>query len=64
MDDITKMFHTLVNGQSALKQELLHEISKLRKEMNDRFDKLNDKIEKVDKKVEKNGKRIDKLVYN
>ncbi len=58
MDDTKKMLRMIINGQSALKDELLRKIDKLE-------DKLEGKINGVDRKldrVEKNlTKRIDRL---
>ena len=65
MDDIKRMFRTIVNGQSAVKQELLSEIkkvdnrvgsldSKLDKlgiEMNKGFNKVNNRLDKIGKSV-------------
>ena len=54
MDDVKKMFRTIVNGQSAMKQELLSKI-----------DSVDKKVEGLDKKIdgveERLTKRIDKI---
>ena len=58
MDDVTKMFRTIVNGQSAMKQELLGEIKKtnsgvgsLRNEMREGFKKVNKRLDAIGKSV-------------
>ncbi len=61
MDEIKKMFQVLVNGQSAMKAELLTEIEKLRKEMNEKFDKVYEEFKGVDNDFEKVNKRLDRL---
>jgi len=58
MDDTKKMLVTIINGQSALKAEVLGKIGELRVEMNQKFDSLDNKIEKVEKNL---TKRIDKI---
>lgn len=61
MEDSKKMLHAIINGQSAMKQELLAEIRKV----DQKVDKLDKKIDGVDARlteVETNlTKRIDKL---
>ena len=54
MNDVQKMFRTIVNGQSAMKTELLGEIKKLDK-------KIEKGIEEVKMEIEENRKRIDKI---
>ena len=54
MDDIKRMFRTIVNGQSAMKQELLGEIGKVRSEVKE----VGRKVDKVEKNL---TTRIDKL---
>ena len=58
MDDVQKMFQTIINGQSAMKGELLGEINKFRKETNQRFDEMDKKMDKVEKKL---TKRLDMI---
>lgn len=58
MDDVKKMFRTLVNGQSAMKQELLREIKKVDKKLSGRIDSLSNKTEQGFKEV---NKRLDKI---
>ena len=61
MDDVKKMFRTIVNGQSTMKQEMLGEIGKVRNEV----EEVGVKVDKVDKKIDgvesRLTKRIDKL---
>jgi len=52
------MLRVLINGQSAMKSELLGEIGKLRKETQKGFEGVNDKIDKVNKNL---TQRIDKI---
>ena len=58
MDDTKKMFQTIINGQSAMKSELLGEIQKiekklssdignLRKETKEGFEKLTERVDKI-----------------
>ena len=58
MDDTRKMFRTIINGQSAMKSELLTEINKHRQETSKGFENVNKKIDEVNKGL---TKRIDKL---
>jgi hypothetical protein len=46
MDSSQKMFRQIINGQSAMKSELLGELGKLRKEMNKGFEESNTKTDK------------------
>lgn len=61
MDDTNKMLRVIINGQSAMKSELLAKIDSVDKKV----DRLDEKVNNLDKKidgVEKNlTKRIDKL---
>lgn len=54
MDDTKKMFRTIINGQSAMKSELLVEIRRLDKKV----DKLDLKIDGAEKRL---TQRIDKI---
>jgi uncharacterized coiled-coil protein SlyX len=58
MDGVKQMFRKIINGQSAVKSELLGEINKLRVETQKGFDGTNNKIDVLDKKL---TKRIDKV---
>lgn len=61
MDDTKKMLQTIINGQSAMKSELLTKIDSVDKKVDSLEGKVNNLDKKIDK-VEKNlTKRIDKL---
>lgn len=61
MDDIKKMIRAVINGQSAIKSELLSRISKLDGRMN-KFDGRMDKLEKnMSAGFKKVNARIDKI---
>ena len=49
----TKMLQTIINGQSAIKEELKNDIKKAKEE-------LKKDVLRVEKKVDKNGERLDK----
>ena len=59
MDDIKEMFRTLVNGQSAMKEELLGEIRKLDRKVDSIEQKMNNGFANVDVKLSALTKRID-----
>jgi hypothetical protein len=65
MDDTKSMLRAIINGQSALKQELLGRIDKLEKKADSNHESLSNKIDKVDGQLSKVGanltKRIDQL---
>lgn len=54
MDDTQKMFRAIINGQSALKQELLVEIRKV----DEKVDKVSQDLVGLEKRL---TKRIDKI---
>lgn len=54
MDDTKKMLQAIINGQSAMKSELLTKIDKVEKKV----DNLDKKIDEVEKNL---TKRIDKI---
>lgn len=58
MDDTKKMFRTIINGQSAMKSELLIKIDKLDHKLDTKFDILDKKIDGVEERL---TKRIDKI---
>ena len=65
MDDTKKMLVTIINGQSAMKVDLLGEIGKLRKEFLGETGKLNGELDSLRQET-RNGfvqvnKRIDKI---
>ena len=58
MDEVKKMIRTVINGQSALKQELVKEIKKtnekvglLRNDIKDGFRKVNKRLDVIGKSV-------------
>ena len=62
MDDVKKMFRVIVNGQSAIKQELLSEIKKVDKSLSGRIDSLTTEMKEGFKKVNKHLDMIGKSV--
>jgi len=58
MNDTNKMLRAIINGQSALKEELLEKIDTVGKKVDKLDIKLSGKIDHVDNKL---TKRIDKL---
>ena len=65
MDDTKKMLTAIINGQSAMKEELLNRIDKLERKVDGNHESLSKKIDGVDARlteVETNlTKRIDKI---
>jgi hypothetical protein len=65
MDDTKKMLQTIINGQSAMKSELLGEIQKLDKKFDLRIDTLTketkDGFEKLTERVDKIGLQVARL---
>lgn len=51
MDDTKKMFQTIVNGQSAMKSELLGEIQKLDRKIDTKIDGLGKEMKEEFKKL-------------
>lgn len=61
-DDNTKMLRTIINGQSAFRQEVLSKIDKLDKKLTDRIGGVETNLSRKIDQVEKNlTGRIDKL---
>jgi archaellum component FlaC len=60
VEEIKEMLKAAVNGQHALKAELLREISMLRKETNSGFKKVNAQFKKVDTRFDEVNNRLDK----
>lgn len=58
MDDTKKMLRAIINGQSALKSELVGRIDKLEKKVDKGFVEVHEKIDDVEKRL---TTRIDKL---
>ena len=65
MDSTQKMLQTIINGQSAMKSELLTRINDLDRRLSERIDNLENKMVKGFKRVDEDliriSKRIDKL---
>lgn len=61
MTDDKKMLRVIINGQSAMKQELLGEIKKSKTELKKEINKNAILISKNTKLINKNGERIDKI---
>ncbi len=64
-DNTPKMLQAILNGQRAVKEELVSKIDKLDQGLGGRIDNLEVKVDKLDKKIDKLDrkltKRIDKL---
>ncbi len=62
MNDTQKMFQTIINGQSAFRQEVLIKIDKVDKKVDQLGDRLEGKIDRVEKnltgRLDKLGQRI------
>jgi len=58
MDDTQRMLRVIINGQSAMKSELLTKIDRLDKKFSKKFDGLDQKIDRVEKNL---TGRIDKI---
>ncbi len=58
MDDTQKMLVTIINGQSAMKADLLDRLDKLDQKFDQKFDTLDSKFDKVEEKL---MKRLDKI---
>jgi len=65
MDDTKKMLQTIINGQSAMKSELLGEIQKLDKKFDFKIDSLRKEtkegFEKLTERVDKIGLQVARL---
>lgn len=61
MDEIKKMLRAVINGQSAIKSELLGEIKKIDKMFTGRIDTLD---AKVDTNFKKLNERLDKIGHS
>lgn len=65
MNDVRKMLRAIINGQSALKQEVLGKIDKVEEKLGGRIDNVERRIDTVERRidtVEKNlTKRIDRI---
>ena len=62
MDDTKKMLRAIVNGQSAMKEELIKKIDHVEENLATRIDKLENKVdtgfEKVNKRIDNLGKQL------
>ena len=62
MDDVQKMFQTIINGQSAMKGELLGEIGKVREDLQKEIDDLKNEtrsgFDKVNKRIDRIGMQL------
>ena len=58
MDDVKKMFRTIVNGQSAMKQELLTEIKKVDEKVGRLEEKTETGFKQVNERLDKIGKSV------
>lgn len=58
MDQVKKMFQAVINGQSAMKAELIAKIDGVDKKFSGKFESLDKKIDRVEKNL---TTRIDKI---
>lgn len=58
MDDVKQMFRKIINGQSAMKSELLGRIDKVDKKLTSRIDGIDGKMTMMEKNL---TARIDKI---
>ncbi len=62
MDNIQTMLKAIINGQSAMKEELIKKIDNVEKNLSTRIDKLENKVdtgfEKVNKRIDNLGKQL------
>lgn len=58
MEEIKEMLKAVINGQHALRSELVGEISKLRKEMRSEFEKVYLRFDEVNERLDKQGKQL------
>jgi hypothetical protein len=61
MDDVKKMFRTIVNGQSAMKQELLREIKKINLTVGRLEAKTDEGFKQVNIRLDTIGKSVTSL---
>lgn len=61
MDDTKKMFRAVINGQSAMKQELLTEIKKVRGEVGEVHSELGEFKQEASEEFKKVNSRLDKI---
>lgn len=58
MDDTKKMLRAIINGQSAMKQELLTEIKKVKTDVVEHRQETKMGFEKVNSRIDKLGKSL------
>lgn len=58
MDDTKKMLQAIINGQSAIKEELLNRIDKLERKVDQNHKSLSNKLTEVEDRL---TERIDKI---
>ena len=58
MEEVKKMIRAVINGQSAMKEELLDRISNLDRKLSGKIDSLDRKIDGVEERL---TERIDKI---
>ena len=58
MDEVKKMFRTIVSGQSAMKQELLSKIDGVDKKVGDLEQKVDKGFRDVNKRLDTIGKSV------
>lgn len=51
MDEVKKMFRAVINGQSAMKSELLARIDKVDRTLSLRIDSLDKKVDRAEKNL-------------
>lgn len=61
MDDTKKMFQKIINGQSAMKSELLVKISRLEEKVDKGFDEMKTQFRQVHKRIDKIGLQAARL---
>jgi hypothetical protein len=52
MDEVKRMLRAVINGQSALKQELLGEIRKVDAKVDKGFAEVNDQLKEVNERLD------------
>lgn len=58
MDDTKKMFQAIINGQSSLKEDLLSEIRKVDKKLDEFREENKAEHEKITKRIDKLGGQL------
>lgn len=60
-DNIKKMFRDIVNGQSSVRSDLLKEIRRIDKKMDEGFKNVDIRFDKIDKRIDKLGLQLAEL---